>query len=114
MTMARVIVALLFAPMLVLGEQSLVYALVTPLCARQAGGWLHAVALGVAVLIAVLTAMAHAEARRLQQQPLPPDTDRHGPNRLFLARVATGTGLLSLVALVALWAPLWVLSPCQS
>jgi asparagine N-glycosylation enzyme membrane subunit Stt3 len=78
MTMARVIV-LLLAPLLVLAEQSAVYALVTPLCGRQAGPWLHAVAAGFALGILALTWVAQREAHRLQQMPLPPDTDRHGP-----------------------------------
>jgi hypothetical protein len=112
--MTRVVIVLLLAPLLVLAEQSAVYALVTPLCGRQAGLWLHVVAAGFALAILGLTLLAQHEAKRLQQLPLPPDTDRHGPNRLFLARVATGLGWLSLVALVALWAPVWVLSPCQS
>ena len=37
-----------------------------------------------------------------------------GPNRLFLARVALGSALLSLLALLMLWLPQWLLSPCQS
>lgn len=31
---------------------------------------------------------------------------------LFVARVATGIGALSLLVLVALWMPQWWLSPC--
>jgi hypothetical protein len=112
--MRRVVIVLLLAPLLVLAEQSAVYALVTPLCGRQAGLWLHAVAAGFALAILGLTLLARHEARRLQQLPLPPDTDRHGPNRLFLARVATGLGWLSLLALAALWVPQWLLSPCVS
>jgi hypothetical protein len=115
--MWRIWPALIVAPLLALGEQSAVYALTTPLCRLQAGGWLHAVALAFVALAIALTALAAQEARRLQRahgEALPSNTDRHGPQRLFLARIATWSGALSLLVLLALWLPLWVLSPCQS
>ena len=107
-------IAMLLSPLLVLAEQSATYALVTPLCARQAGEWLNLVALPFVVGVAALTLISWRASKRLQQERLPPDTDRHGPNRLFLARIALGSGVLSLIALLALWLPQWVLSPCQS
>jgi hypothetical protein len=58
--------------------------------------------------------VAWRATKKLRQEPLPADTDRHGPNRLFLAQLALGSGLLSLLALLALWVPQWVLSPCAS
>ena len=112
--MWRLAIAMLSSPLLVLAEQSVSYALVTPLCARQAGPWLHLAALPFVLAAGGLSVVAWREARRLQQQPLPPDTDRRGPNRLFLARVALGSALLSLLALLMPWLPQWLLSPCQS
>ena len=113
--MRRIWPALLLAPLLALGEQALVYALATPACRAQAGAWLHAVPLGFLLATAVLTGLAWAEARRLKRAhgaPVPGDTDRHGPQQLFLARVATWSGALSLLVLVALWIPQWVLPAC--
>jgi hypothetical protein len=112
---SRIWPALLLTPMMALGELSIVYALVTPLCALQAGAWLHAVSLAFVLAGAALTGLAWGEARRLKRAhgtPVPTDTDRHGPQQLFLARVATWSGALSLLVLLALWIPQWVLSPC--
>jgi hypothetical protein len=111
----RIWPSLLLAPAMALGELSIVYAMVTPLCSVQGGEWMHAVSLAFVVAGALLTALAWAEARRLKQAhgaPVPTDTDRHGPQQLFLARVATWSGALSLLVMVALWIPPWVLSPC--
>ena len=108
--------ALLLAPLLVLAEQALVYALTTPLCNSQHGAWLHA--LPALALLAVLacTALAAGDARiarRHEQKPDEPvDAGRRRLQRVFLARAATGVGALSALSLVALWIPLWVLSPC--
>jgi ABC-type Fe3+ transport system permease subunit len=109
--------ALLIAPMLALGELSAVFALATPLCQRQAGEWLHAVSLLFIALAALLTWLSWREARRQKQAhggAIPTDTDRHGPQRLFLARVATWSGALSMLVLIGLWIPVWGLSPCWS
>ncbi len=110
---------MLVTPVIALGGQSIVYALATPLCERQAGPWVHAVFLLLLAGAAWLVACAWGEARRLDAahvssagQALPPDTDRHGPNRLFLARVAAGTAAIATLALLAMWVPSWLLSPC--
>lgn len=113
----RIWAPLLVTPLLALAAQSLAYALVTPLCASQAGGWLHALlALGLLAAL-VLTFFAWKEARRLQQAHgpgMPPDTDRHGPHRLFLARAALGCAALSVLALIAMSVPPLFLSPCAA
>jgi hypothetical protein len=107
---------MLAAPVLALSEQSVVYALATPLCQRQAGGWIHAVFLLFLGIAIVLTLGGRSEVRRLEaayRGSVAPDTDRHQPQWLFLARVATWTGALSSVVLLAMWVPQWLLSPCQ-
>jgi hypothetical protein len=117
---ARIWPAMLVTPLLVLADQGIGYALVTPSCAHQLGPWLNAVPLVFIAVAAVLTWRAFAEARRLVHahqasgQATPGDSDRHGPQRLLLANVAWGIGLLSVVALVALWIPQWGLSPCHA
>lgn len=118
--MGRVWPAMLLGPVLVLVEQTLAYALVTPSCARQAGALLHVVALAFIAAATALTWRAVAEARRLSMahrdsgDAPPPDTDRHAPQRLLLAQVAAGIGALSVLVLFALWIPQWGLSPCIS
>lgn len=92
--------ALLIAPLLVLGEQSLAYALTPALCATQHGAWLHAVAAAFTLASMGLTLLA---ARAMATAP---------PQRLFIAQVATGVGALSTLVLLALWLPKWVLEPC--
>jgi hypothetical protein len=92
--------ALLIAPLLVLAEQSLAYALAPALCATQQGAWLHAVAAPFVLASAALTWRA-ARALRFA-----------APAQLFMARLGTGVGALSTLVLLALWIPKWVLEPC--
>jgi hypothetical protein len=92
--------ALLIAPLLVLAEQALAYALTPALCAAQRGEWLHAVAAVFTLGSAVLT----LPAARLMRSP--------DPMQRFFARMGTGVGALSTVVLLALWLPKWVLEPC--
>ena len=105
--------ALLLAPLLALAEQSIVYALSTPACQSQRAAWLHGVPLAFVAATLFLTAMAWGEARRLAGGAPPHlDADRRALRRYFLACVATGLGALSSLAIVAMWLPQWVLSPC--
>lgn len=105
--------ALLLAPALVLAEQSLAYALVAPLCARQQGAWLHAVPLAFIAVVLLLTLLAALEVRRLGgRQAAAAVRDAATLRPLFVARIATGLGALSLLVLLALWMPQWWLSPC--
>jgi hypothetical protein len=109
--------ALLLAPSLALAELSLLLALATPICATQNGHWLHVLSLAFVLAGLALTAVSWREVRRLKREyggSVPTDTDRHGPQQLFLARVATWSGVLSSLVLFALWIPQWVLSPCWS
>jgi hypothetical protein len=92
--------ALLIAPLLVLAEQALAYALTPALCAAQRGEWLHAVAAVFTLGSAVLT----LPAARLMRSA--------DPMQRFFARTGTGVGALSTVVLLALWLPKWVLEPC--
>jgi hypothetical protein len=92
--------ALLIAPLLVLAEQVLAYALTPALCAVQRGEWLHMVAAVFTLASVVLTLLA---ARAMHS------TD---PPQRFFARLGTGVGALSTLVLLALWLPKWVLEPC--
>jgi len=110
--------ALLLAPLLALGHLSLAYALVTPSCARQDGLTLHGLAVLSLLASLFMTWLAWRTWRRLP----PPDeassrvshadashADRRQP---FLALVATLTGALSTLVIVAMWLPVWLLPPC--
>jgi hypothetical protein len=92
--------ALLIAPLLVLAEQALAYALTPALCAAQRGEWLHAVA---AVFTLACSALTLAALRKLRSAD---------PSQRFFARLGSGVGALSTVVLLALWLPKWVLEPC--
>jgi len=107
--------ALLLTPLLALGMQSLAYSLVTPSCARQSAAALHAVAAAALLLALALTALAGLAWRRaaeVAQRRGEALADREGPRDLFLSRTATLVGVFSSLTIVALWIPLWLLSPC--
>ena len=109
--------ALLLGPVLALAEQSIVYALSTPTCQSQREAWLHGVPLVFMAVTLLFTAMAWGEARRLRRDGLGAphaDADTRALRRYFVACAATGVGALSTLAIVAMWIPQWVLSPCAS
>jgi hypothetical protein len=107
--------ALLLAPLLMLGLLSLAYALVTPACAHQGGEGLHALAGTTLLLALALTGLAWDGWRAAGALPRSMNTmpaDHEGGSDLFLSRVATLVGAFSSLTIVALWIPLWLLSPC--
>jgi hypothetical protein len=106
--------ALLLSPLLALAAQACAYALASPGCAQQRGPWLHAVPLVFLLLALALTVLAWRDMRRRAPGAPHADADRRGANGYFVACAATGTGALSSLAIVALWVPLWWLSPCVS
>jgi len=113
----RLWMPMLLTPALALAAQFVAYVLAAALCERQAGEWIHAVFAAAVLAAALLLRMAWRELRRLVQAhggALPVDTDRHAPQRLFLAQAAFGVAALSLLALLAMWIPQAMLSPCQA
>ncbi len=117
--------ALLLAPLVALGDLSLVYSLVTPSCARQDRAALHAVAVVSLLAVLTMTAMAWAAwhrhvARSSASASATPDSpavtrsdgdgEQHRPH--FIALVAVIVGALSVLVCAILWLPIWVLSPC--
>ena len=118
--------ALLLAPLLALTQLSVVYSLVGPACATQKHGGLHAAAAVFVVLVAITVAMAWRGWRRQATSfaaDAPTSDVRHHPVTAadghqaqdrppFLAMVSLLTGALSLLVSVALWLPIWFLSPC--
>jgi hypothetical protein len=109
--------ALLVAPLLALGMQSIAYALVTPSCAHAGGSaLLHLVSAAALVLSVVLTAVAATGWRRARDEKaraVPAVAEPvEGGRDLFLGRVATLTGAFSALTIAAMWIPVWLLPPC--
>ena len=94
--------ALLLAPLLALLEQTLAYALSTPLCQRQMGAWLHLVPAVTLVLVLACTALALVDWRRRAEQSA----------GRFISGVSIGMGGLCALTIAAMWWPIGWLSPC--
>jgi hypothetical protein len=120
--------ALLVAPLVVLGQLSIAYSLVAPQCAQQGRGWLHAVSLVSLALVLAMTGLAwrawQAHARAIDGAHPPTSStgavravsaasgDAAAQRPSFVALVAVLVGALSTLVSVALWLPIWMLSPC--
>jgi len=101
--------ALILAPLLALADQSAAYALAPWLCGHQQTAMGHAVHVLFLVAIVITGVPAWAAARVLA-----PAEKTSSEGRPMLAVVAALVALLSIVIVVALWIPQWVLSPCFS
>lgn len=103
----RTWLALLAAPVLALADQSIAFSMSTWMCARQHAVPMHAVHATALLAILVATAMAWQLFRA---------TDIRGDEALrrrhFLAGIATASGVLSALVVLAMWIPSWLLSPC--
>src|SRR3954463_6540186 len=110
--------ALLLAPLLALAQQSITYSLATPSCRHQEMVALHAVPLATLLLILLMTAMAawSWHARRLPDDNAMGQAQREDTRALrrrrFVAAMGTVVGLISALVSLAMWFPVWVLSPC--
>ena len=118
--------ALLLAPLLALAQLSVAYSLVGIACETQSGAALHGVAALFVLLVAITVAMAwqgwrrqatslagdapSADARRHPVTAAEGHQAEHRPP--FLAMVSLLTGTLSLLVAIALWLPIFFLSPC--
>jgi heme A synthase len=105
--------ALVFGPLIALGAQSVMFALVTPSCAAQSRLALHGSAAGALLVTLVLTALAYGEWTMRHAGGGSADSDEAGGTRRFLAIVATAVAALSSLVILAMWFALWVLSPCD-
>lgn len=102
------------SPALLLALQSFNYALLQPMCSREHGAWLHLFPLLALAAVLVATLLAAREMRRLTQRLQAPGVHDDGTlvRRRFTARMGTGIGALTLLSVLALWIPQWLLSPC--
>jgi hypothetical protein len=107
---------LLLAPLLALLQQSLTYSLVTPACAHQRTDLLNGVAAMSVVLLFAMTALAGwGWWRASQARPASgSEADQQMLARQrFLGGMATAVGGLSFLTGLAMWLPVWALSPCM-
>jgi len=119
--------ALLLAPLIALSELSIAYALVSPSCASQDRTSLHAVAAVSVFLALALTVLAWREWHGDDLPRAPAADARQGlaaptvtradsadaaERPRFVAQIAVVVGALSALVSIALWLPVWVLSPC--
>jgi hypothetical protein len=119
--------ALLLAPLIALADLSVVYSLVTPACMRQDRSGLHAVAAASLVIVLALTLLAWRAWRdgtaRVRgdatvamangpRDVTRADGDVAADRQRFVALIAVLVGALSGWVCVALWLPIWLLSPC--
>jgi ABC-type transport system involved in cytochrome bd biosynthesis fused ATPase/permease subunit len=103
--------ALILAPALALANLSVLYALATPVCARQTTAplhWTSAVSLALALLFTLLA------WRNRHHAADPPQSDAMEKRPHFLATVATMVGALSALIIFGLWLPQWIVSPCYT
>ena len=119
--------ALLLAPLVALSELSIAYSLVSPSCAGQDRTLLHAVAAVSLFLVLAMTVLAWREwhgdgsewGRGVGARPSSPvptvtraDSGDAAERPRFVAQMAVVVGALSTLVSIALWLPIWVLSPC--
>ena len=106
--------ALIVAPGIALGTQSLLYSMVTPSCATQTRLELHLAAAVALAIVVVLAVMAFGESSLHRGEPQSPDSDEAHPlvPRRFLADVGAAVAGISALVILAMWFTLWVLSPC--
>ncbi len=110
----RAIPTLVLAPALALADQSVAYAFVPWGCSHQHGLWIdavHATFLAVTLLLSVRSwrdlRAASLAASGAGEEGWPGD-------RRMIARLGLLLGLLSSLAIFAMWVPHWALSPCFS
>jgi len=94
-----IVFALIVAPLLALADQSAAYALVSWSCVHTGTLAIHGVHL--LSLAATIAAAVIAFARW-----------RSTTEHRFLVGIATAAATLSALAIVAMWIPVWLISPC--
>ncbi|MGZ5179267.1 MAG: hypothetical protein ACXWC2_02245 [Ramlibacter sp.] len=106
--------ALVLSPMVALGCQSALFALVTPSCSVQTRIGLHVVAAAclVATLAMALLARRSWVAHAAVAAGAGPEVGGPHQTRRFLAASATAVAALSSLVILTMWIAACVLSPC--
>jgi hypothetical protein len=103
--------ALLGSPSLVLANLSVNYALVAYACALRSSAPLQLVNAAMFGGSAVLTLIVLIHLRSGRDQTAQGRT-AHARDG-FLLQVAAGVSAISTLALLVMWSPIWILSPCR-
>ena len=101
----RILFALIGAPLLALVDQSAAFAMVSWSCVHAGTLVLHFVHLLFLAATVAAAVFAFAQWRRTI------GADALARNR-FLAGLAAASATLSALAIVAMWMPVWMISPC--
>lgn len=101
----RILLALVGAPLLALLDQSTAFAIVSWSCAHGNTVVLHAVH-GLFLAATVTTGLFAFSTWRSTISAAP------RPQAHFLAGMATATAALSVLAIAAMWMPVWMISSC--
>ena len=107
----RTWLALLGAPSAVLTALSVDYALVTPSCAWRTLLPLGSVT-GTALLFSIVATLLAWHRWREAGMVAPASAPALPARPGMMACAATWVGMLSTLALVAMWIPQWLISPC--
>lgn len=106
----RIWFALIIAPLLALTDQSISFAAVGWACGHQSPFAVHAVHL----LFLVITAGATVAAWQAWRASLRAKSENEIiARRYFLSGLALASGVLSTLAIIAMWIPAWVIPPCS-
>ena len=105
----RTWIALIVAPLVALADQAVAFAMVDWGCAHQS---IWAVHLSHLVCLALATLAAWAAWSRWRETTVSSGTGEATVQFHFLAGVAMMVATLSAVAIVAMWIPTWMVSPC--
>jgi hypothetical protein len=101
--------ALVVAPVFALADEAVALSMTVWACRGQHGVALHVVHATFALATAIATLLAWRRWREARHDMAPGEA---GARVRFLAGMAIGVSALSLVVIVTMWAPTWVLSAC--
>lgn len=101
--------ALLVAPILALADQSVALSMTAWACRGQHGIAIHVVHLAFALITICATFLAWRAWRETVRGA---DASEAATRRRFLAGMSIGASALSLLVIVTMWMPTWVLSSC--
>jgi hypothetical protein len=101
--------ALLVAPIVALVDQGVALSMTAWACRGQHGVALHVLHVGFALVTATATLLAW---RAWRETPDHEEASEATARRRFFAGMAIGASALSLLVIVTMWIPTWVLSSC--
>jgi len=107
----RIWLALIVAPLLALTDQSVAFAMVQWACTHQRIGVVH---VSHVAFLALAAMMALGARQRWRETSSCAGTGEAAVQSHFLAGIAMMVAVLSVVAIIAMWIPTWIILPCAS